>query len=621
MRLIISVVVCIGVLATLGLGSPDPAAASGCPSKQQVLPSNAAQADDGYMCAQDNVSGKMSIGAWATHSWTVDTNADYLPHYMCHDQSSGGFTMSELAFAGSGTITATNWNTGTRHWAGLILWTPMSYAVNYKSGCSVTDQVWNSPPNYLGISTITLEEIAIGGTTYWQEGQTKENFVVACGVPVSFSVQLNHASEVQGEEVILANGFDSSNAPIVVAGGKIASDGSATLTWYPNATTNDLTIIYPGNSGETPAEYDLVDFTVNPTSVGRCVDITAVSAVAGTTAEATVSVAPTDANTIVALVNAADGDAVLGEGVARSGSGTATIRFTFDPGVLYTFVAVAVDSDKVELGQSDPFPNPAASQWQSGALPPAPNPVSYTPFSFIPAKPWPTPDPATIAKNVRTLVTRAQTVRADIAQLRVACPSGTRLLYADGMTTGPIDDIVTARLTQRSLTLQPRAHHVGYKVLGQILCRATNASPTTLGTTWFGNHRANRVTTRSLRSLVYAGAGRDVVRSTGKFSTVHGGLGDDVIKVAGKRSVADGGPGDDRIIAQGKAAALLVGGPGTDGLVGSYGKTTINAVDGSGGDTIVCRSSQTRVAADVGDTLIGPCQVLALYSGVEPVTG
>ena len=42
-------------------------------------------------------------------------------------------------------------------------------------------------------------------------------------------------------------------------------------------------------------------------------------------------------------------------------------------------------------------------------------------------------------------------------------------------------------------------------------------------------------------------------------------------------------------------------------LIGSFGAGYLNAQDGRGGDVIVCRSAQTRVLADPGDVITGPC--------------
>lgn len=620
MRLTAFIIIALAACLITSISTSD-ALAGGCPSQQQVLPSNSSDAMDGFMCAQDNVTGKLSINAWATHSWTVGTNIAYFPHYMCHDESSSGFTMSELAFYGSGTITATNWNTGTRHWAGLILWTPDDYEVNYQSGCSVSDQVWNTPPDYLGITTIALNSIAIGGQSYWTAGQPTTNYVASCGVPVAFNISLNHASSVAGNKVLLINGYDSSNKPIILTAATIGSDGTATLTWYPNSTPTDLQIVYPGwptYNGETPGQLDLPAFTVAPNADTRCVAITNVTATEGTTAVATVSVAPSNTDTIVALLSdTPSGTTKLGQGVARAGSSTASISFPFTANTLYTFVAAAVDSSGNELGQSDPYPNPGSNQWQSGALPATSTTSSV--FAFSPAKPWSSPDPALMAAKVRKLVSRTQTVRADLASMRLECPKGSQLLHADAMTNGPLDDFVYDRLDRTGVTITPLAEHIGYRLMGQILCRVNNARPETLGTNnWFGNQRANTTKIQVAKALIYAGGGADVIKTTGVGSTVYGGLGNDLLRVAGNRSVASGGMGNDRVIAQGTASALITGGPGNDRLTGSLGTTRINAIDGTGGDTVVCRSMQTYVAADVGDKLIGTCTVVTLRT---PIVG
>jgi Ca2+-binding RTX toxin-like protein len=71
--------------------------------------------------------------------------------------------------------------------------------------------------------------------------------------------------------------------------------------------------------------------------------------------------------------------------------------------------------------------------------------------------------------------------------------------------------------------------------------------------------------------------------------------------------VADGGPGADVIIAGGNGKHLLVGGLGRDSITGSFGADLINARDGKPGDTVTCRSATTRVMADTGDVVSGPC--------------
>ncbi|MGI9187975.1 MAG: hypothetical protein ACR2J9_10765, partial [Gaiellales bacterium] len=79
----------------------------------------------------------------------------------------------------------------------------------------------------------------------------------------------------------------------------------------------------------------------------------------------------------------------------------------------------------------------------------------------------------------------------------------------------------------------------------------------------------------------------------------------------GASSVGDGGPGNDRITATGSGRHLLVGGEGRDTLTGSSGPDFINAHDGRGGDIITCRSATTRVIADTGDIISGPCMQVA----------
>lgn len=103
--------------------------------------------------------------------------------------------------------------------------------------------------------------------------------------------------------------------------------------------------------------------------------------------------------------------------------------------------------------------------------------------------------------------------------------------------------------------------------------------------------------------------GNDLLSARYKGDVVFGGPGDDVIRVSGVNSVGSGGLGNDVIEDTGTGPSLLIGGPGRDHLIGGYGATRINALDGKGQDRISCKSSQNEVLADKGDLISGPCQL------------
>ena len=124
MRMPIALIVALATLAAIA-AMPGAALAGGCPSAQTVMTSNDSDAVHGYMCAQDNTSGDMSIGAGKTHSYNVNTNSQYFPWYYCDQASSSSVTIAHGQTWGSASFTATNWLTpsNTRHWSVGILWT------------------------------------------------------------------------------------------------------------------------------------------------------------------------------------------------------------------------------------------------------------------------------------------------------------------------------------------------------------------------------------------------------------------------------------------------------------------------------------------------------------------
>lgn len=190
------------------------------------------------------------------------------------------------------------------------------------------------------------------------------------------------------------------------------------------------------------------------------------------------------------------------------------------------------------------------------------------------------------------------------------CPSGYATLQVNAASATA--ELPEGALEDRSgrVGIRKGAVPAGTTVDVQRVCRPRTARVVARDNVLLGTARADRLTTRKAGTTVLGGAGRDTIRVTTAGSTAFGFTGDDRIVLTTSRGAADGGPGNDRIEARTGGAVLINGGPGRDTLIGARGKTLINAVDGRGGDRVICRSSQNRVRADAGDTLVGPCTVV-----------
>ena len=154
----------------------------------------------------------------------------------------------------------------------------------------------------------------------------------------------------------------------------------------------------------------------------------------------------------------------------------------------------------------------------------------------------------------------------------------------------------------------------GTKVNFQTVCRPANAKVAMSKGSFYGSRWADRLTTQRVGTMIFGGMGNDVITVRHGKSGAWGGAGSDRIAVTTKNGFANGGPGSDHLEAKRSGKVLLVGGLGNDTLVGAKGVTHINARDGQGGDTIICRSRKNRVAYDKGDKLIGPCTKVSLRS-------
>ncbi|MGI9188416.1 MAG: Ig-like domain-containing protein, partial [Gaiellales bacterium] len=408
------------------------------------MTSNDSHAKNGYMCAQDNVSGSMSIGAGKTHSYNINTNSQYFPLYYCDQTTSSSVTVAHGQTWGSASFTATNWLTpsNTRHWSVGILWTAGGYSVTgFSGGCSVNSQVFNNPPAILNISSVSAANIPTGGA---QAGQS-------FSLPVTVS-----PSSATGIVAVEDNGVPVASATL--------SGGAATLKWIPAMQgTSKVTVVYKGDSANTPASTST--YTV-PVSGGIGVQITSMplSTTASNTAIANISVSPSTTTGIVALVNTAAGKAI---GNAVLSNGSASIPFTFTPGSSYTFIAQYLPSgSSPPTGQSYPYAWNSLSPKRGPALDSVTlNQGLDEMLAGIPQQ------PTQSTQTVSNLVT-ASAARPTVS---ARCPSGTRLINFDALSFGPADAFTVTSQDQSGATAKTAAANYGSKILAQAICRPAGA--------------------------------------------------------------------------------------------------------------------------------------------------
>ena len=99
--------------------------------------------------------------------------------------------------------------------------------------------------------------------------------------------------------------------------------------------------------------------------------------------------------------------------------------------------------------------------------------------------------------------------------------------------------------------------------------------------------------------------------------TINGDDGDNILRGTDRGDVIRGFGGDD-VIRGGGGPDVLIGGLGDDKLLGGRGRDTIDAVDGSGGDFVVCGGGFDKVRADVGDIVSTDCEDVQRVEGTPP---
>jgi len=222
------------MLVAAGAALPGAASAAGCPSQQSVLPYS--KNSPPYQCAQMRNSGLKSIGAWATHSWTNSTPLGYEVKSHCYYHSDKDVTVIEAWVPASYTATATNWDTGTRHWAAGVLWTTGSVDDGgYSNGCDNQGTISNS------IQKITSLSVSPSATS------------VTLGTPITFTATLSQSS-APGGVALRMNGQPVAQAPL--------SGGVAKLTFTPpSAGTFTFDVAYGGDTSACPQRTDGCGYT------------------------------------------------------------------------------------------------------------------------------------------------------------------------------------------------------------------------------------------------------------------------------------------------------------------------------------------------------------------------
>jgi DNA-binding beta-propeller fold protein YncE len=216
--------------------------------------------------------------------------------------------------------------------------------------------------------------------------------------------------------------------------------------------------------------------------------------------------------------------------------------------------------------------------------------------------------------NSRFVVPERNTIPSSYT--KIACPKAYGLLNVEASSTGngaPADGITIGSSSNEGATLTFAESARGHNAMAQALCRRGTARRVLRSRGFaYGTIRDDRIRLIARERAVLGGLGSDHIVVSGAGSSAHGGLGDDRIVLRAGKTSANAGFGDDIVWSVARRRTLLVGGPGRDRLIGARGRTLINAIDGSGGDTVICHSSRNRVAADAGDRIVGPCQEVTL---------
>lgn len=224
----------VGLISLMGGAQAE---AGSCPSEQSVLPYS--KNDPPFQCAQSHWSDKKSIAAWDTKSWTKSTAYGYTVKSHCKYKSSSDVSVTEAWNSSSYTATATNFATGTRHFAAGVLFTTGSVdSGGYSNGCeSSKGQIKHS-----------IQKV----TSSFNLKDGYQNGVV--GQPITFSGVMSPV-DAPGMVYLQMNDqpvIDMSSGEPVPVGGAI-KDGSWKFKWVPTqAGTFKVTLAYGGDTSRCP---------------------------------------------------------------------------------------------------------------------------------------------------------------------------------------------------------------------------------------------------------------------------------------------------------------------------------------------------------------------------------
>ena len=295
---------------------------------------------------------------------------------------------------------------------------------------------------------------------------------------------------------------------------------------------------------------------------------------------------------------------------ALSSAGTATLTVPALAAGSYTFYGVYAGKPVT----SSSLPGYCLTPPQTGLTPATTNSIT-----LVVGDPTPTSGPADVVpagmKSLRSMpaVPSADSVYVSIAEARgtgdlsVRCPRGQAVqsMYAgsSGMTFAP--QRFTPSGDGTGVRLRGRA---GVEAMLQVACRPVTSKAVVSGKIGRGSIGPDRMTSRKPGGLITGGLGADRLVARDRRTALDGGFGNDHLVVKAGESAATGGFGNDVLEARADKV-LLVGGLGADRFATGTGLILVNARDGQSGDVVVCGSSLTRVRADKGDVLIGPCTV------------
>ncbi len=216
-----------------------------------------------------------------------------------------------------------------------------------------------------------------------------------------------------------------------------------------------------------------------------------------------------------------------------------------------------------------------------------------------------------------TPITKSYTA---VGTYTLQCPHGQFIANVDAATSSPATGPLEGAFVDHGLRAA-KVHIVslptGEKATAQLVCRRDAAKLYADKKLQWGVKGDTTMASTAKGQQIFAGAGDNRVTTSHSSVTVFGGFGSDTVVLGKLRSVAVGGVGDDALT-DNSGSSILEGGLGADTLTSSKGQTRINAVDGSGNDTIICKAgSKAAVVMDKGDTVQGTCGSIRILRGAH----